>query len=231
LNIDINEFEAHVRSRNGEDGIIKELLFRIGAAERYAVDVGFGGDGASASAHLLLDYDWRGLIVEGDAVRAQAAGDLMRERPVAVHQEPITAENIAAIFASHHVPLSPDLLSIAIDGNDYWVWKALAGYRPRVVVIDYNAAYQPPERWVMEYDPGHTWKGDTHRGASLASLTILGRELGYALLGTASGGARAFFIRRDLRTEAGFPEVRVAAAYRPGAIAYPYAGGASQSAT
>ncbi len=227
MNIDINEFEARVRSRNGEDGIVKEILFRIGAVERYAVEVGFGDGGASTSAHLVLDYDWRGLIVDGDPQCVEAARALVRGRPVAVHHEAVTSENIARIFASYQVPLSPDLVAIAIDGNDYWVWKALVGYRPRVVVVDYNAAYQPPQRWVMKYDPLHIWRGDTHRGASLASIALLGRELGYALIGTDCSGARAFFVRRDLRTQAGFPELTAPEAYRASTISYPYADGES----
>jgi len=213
VNGNINDYDRRVRSQNGEDGIVKELLFRIGAAERFVVEFGVESGVECNAAHWLLDYDWRGLLIEGDPGFAAAARARFAGRPVVVHEAFVTAENIVPIFEQHAVPNAPDILSIDVDGNDYWLWAALASYRPRIVVIEYNAAYEPPRLWVMAYNPAHVWGRDTYYGASLESLAILGNQLGYALLGTDRNGVNAFFVRRDLLAASGFPEVTASRAY------------------
>src|SRR6185437_13950018 len=114
------------------------------------------------------------------ALTATYAG-IHRVRPANAY---VTVENIAELFRANGVPAEPDLLSIDVDGNDYWLWEALEAYRPRVVVMEYNAAHVPPDRWVLPYDPDHRWAGDDVYGASLAALEELGKRKGYALLGT-----------------------------------------------
>jgi hypothetical protein len=90
-----------------------------------------------------------------------------------------------------------DLLSIDIDGNDYWIWEAIGAVRPRVVIIEYNAAYPPPVAFVAEYKADRVWDGGNYHSASLASLEALGRAKGYALVGCNLSGANAFFVRED----------------------------------
>lgn len=91
-----------------------------------------------------------------------------------------------------------DLLSIDLDYNDYWIWKAIETYVPRVVVIEYNATPGPSESQVVEYDPYHRWDGTDHFGASLLALVRLGHLKGYELIGCDSKGVNAFFVRSDL---------------------------------
>src|SRR5207247_8322866 len=50
----------------------------------------------------------------------------------------VTAENINSTLLQNGLRGDIDLLSIDIDGNDYWVWKAIDAIAPRVVVIEYN---------------------------------------------------------------------------------------------
>jgi hypothetical protein len=225
LNRDINAFDARVRSQNGEDGIIKEILFRIGFESRYAAEFGVESGLECNSAHLLLDYDWSGLLIEGNPEFAAAAKRHYSGRRVVVHNAYVDVDNIAAIFRDHAVPRSLDLLSIDVDGNDYWMWKALGWYRPRVVVIEYNATFAPPQRWVMEYNAAHRWRGDTYFGASLSSLAALGMQLGYALLGTDLNGVNAFFIRRDLLALSGFPERDAERAWHRLYVDHPFGSG------
>jgi hypothetical protein len=201
----INEFEHRVTSQNGEDGIIAEIFRRIRTTNRYFVEFGVQ-DGAECNTAQLALAGWSGLLIEGDPVlQARLATRYENNTTVKTVQEFITAENIASVFERNGVPASFDLLSIDIDGNDYWVWRALRDYRPRVVVIEYNAAYPPPRRWVMQYRPDHRWDKSTYYGASLASITALAQDAGYALLGTEVTGVNAFFIREDERRVSGFP--------------------------
>lgn len=106
-------------------------------------------------------------------------------------------ENIESLFGDLGVPETPDLLSIDIDGNDYWVWQAITRFRPRMVVAEYNANYPPDVSWIMKYNAKHAWNGGTHYGASLLALEKLGASKGYALVGCDFTGVNAFFVLKE----------------------------------
>jgi hypothetical protein len=200
----INDYEDRVMSQNGEDGIIAEIFRRIGTTNRFFVEFGVE-DGAQCNTAQLALAGWSGLMIEADPDLHARLVDRWTSFPmVRVARSFITAENIAAIFADNGVPPEFDILSIDIDGNDYWAWRALSRYRPRLVIIEYNAAYAPPSRWVMQYNPNHRWDQTTYYGASLTSLTALADGLGYALIGTDAAGGNAFFLRSDLIKKARF---------------------------
>ena len=90
------------------------------------------------------------------------------------------------------------MLSIDIDGNDYWVWKAIDSYSPRVVVIEHNSVFRSDVEWIMSYNPNNIWNGSSYFGASLKSLEKLGNQKGYRLVGCDFTGVNAFFVRNDL---------------------------------
>ncbi|MGD1067429.1 MAG: hypothetical protein ABR975_11485, partial [Vulcanimicrobiaceae bacterium] len=147
-------FDLRIGSQNGEGGILKELFFRLGQGDRFFVEFGVGDGSECNTAALAGTYHWHGLYIEG----ASSLYEGLRQRyavreDVRCVQAMITAENIAGLFAAAGVPTTFDLLSIDVDGNDWWLWRALRAYRPRVVVVEYNAAYVPPVRWIMQYDP------------------------------------------------------------------------------
>jgi len=190
----INEFEHRVTSQNGEDGIIAEIFRRIRTTNRYFVEFGVQ-DGAECNTAQLALAGWSGLLIEGDPVlQARLATRYENNTTVKTVQEFITAENIASVFERNGVPASFDLLSIDIDGNDYWVWKAIAVRRPRAVVIEYNATMPPPVSRTIPYDPKFRFDETDYFGASLAALARLGREKGYTLVACDSRGINAFFV-------------------------------------
>ena len=115
-----------------------------------------------------------------------------------VRQEFITLDNINQLIQKSGLDRELDLLSIDIDGNDYWIWEAITGIEPRVVVIEYNAVFRPPHKVVQEYNAAHQWRGTNYYGASLKALEELGARKKYALVGCSFSGANAFFIRQDL---------------------------------
>jgi hypothetical protein len=188
-------------SQGDEDGIIDEIFRRIGTTDRSFVEFGVGNGLQNNTAALLL-AGWRGDWLEGSAedvahIEAMFAPQLARGE-LRVRRTFITAENIETLFTEAGVPTEPDLLSIDIDGNDYWVWRAISRYRPRVVVVEYNAKFGRSARCVVPYRPDRVWDGTSHFGASLAALEALGREKGYALVGCGYQGTNAFFVRDDL---------------------------------
>ncbi|MEK7563930.1 MAG: hypothetical protein AAB544_06090, partial [Patescibacteria group bacterium] len=139
--------ERHEYSQNGEDGMIAAIFAMIGTTNKYFVEFGVE-DGIECNTRYLSKHKgWKGLLMDGSHENAT----------LNLHKEFITAENIESLFAKHNVPKEFDLLSIDIDGNDYWVWKAVTHYSPRVVIIEYNACipYEPPV--MIPYAPAFQW--------------------------------------------------------------------------
>ncbi|MBY0493935.1 MAG: hypothetical protein K2Y23_06940 [Cyanobacteria bacterium] len=188
-----------IYSQNDEDGIIQEVLSRVGAASRTFVEIGVGRGNECNSAKLLVE-GWRGIWIERDAVAGAAirrdfetfltAGDLV------LIEAAVTADNVNGLLAPHQL-VELDILSIDIDNNDYWIWKAIEVVKPRVVVIEYNASFPPPMSVVVPYEPERRWTGGNYFGASLEALVRLGAAKGYSIVGCGFAGVNAFFVRDD----------------------------------
>jgi hypothetical protein len=194
-------YGCKIYSQNDEDGILAEIFRRIGMTSRYFVEFG-AGNGLENNTLALLVQGWSGAWIEGDPANCQMIGNVvsnfLNAKRLNAIQAFVTAENIRSLFEQLQVPQEFDLLSIDIDFNDYWIWKALTGYRPRAVVIEYNAGFGPSMEWKVRYSPEQTWDGSRNFGASLKSYELLGREMGYSLVGCNLTGANAFFVREDL---------------------------------
>ena len=186
---ELRSAEHRIYSQNGEDGVLACIFQAIGTSNRFFVEFGaWDGQHWSNTAHLRLAEGWTGLLMDGSPERVNGP----------VRQETVTAENVNALFVRYGVPERFDLLSIDIDGNEYWVWRALRDHRPRVVVIEYNIFFGTDVSKTIAYDPTHAWEKDSYyHGASLAALRKLGREKGYSLLHTDSYGPNAFFVASD----------------------------------
>jgi hypothetical protein len=197
----LNRYEFKVFSQAGEDGIISEIFNRIGTTNKFFVEFGVGNGLENNSAYLLVK-GWQGYWIEGSerfckSIR-QSFKDLIANQQLTLKNTFITAANIEDLFREGNVPTELDLLSIDIDGNDYWVWQAITNYRPRVVILEYNAIYPPESSWVMQYNPSHQWKYNSHMGSSLKALEKLGDQKGYKLVACSFSGVNAFFVREDL---------------------------------
>jgi len=158
-------------SQGREDEILARLFAEIGTTNRYAVEIGArDGMRGSNTCRLRVSHHWTCLLLD------------MNPGAPFVRQAFVTAENVNEVFAGHGVPPEFDLLSIDIDGNDFHVWRALAGYVPRVVVIEYNSTWGSDDSVVIPYRPEHRWDRTNFYGASAAALVKLGREKGYVLV-------------------------------------------------
>jgi len=185
----INLFEQKVYAREGTDGVLKIIFYKIGTINKFCVEFGVGDGSECNTRYLIEKKGWNYLHMDcGDW--AYSCTNIKKEF--------ITAENINSLFRKYNVPKEFDLLSIDIDFNDYWVWKAITGYQPRVIVIEYNASIPPIESKVVRYEPNAVWDGTNYFGASLLALVKLGRTKAYTLVGCDSIGVNAFFVRNDL---------------------------------
>ena len=158
----------------GEEAIFDHIFKNIGTTNKFIVDFGAGSlnRGLSHSRYLIED-GWSGLLMDGNP-----------EKETNIKKEFITSENIISLFDKYDVPIEFDLLSIDIDGNDFWVLKSILNsrYTPRVIINEFNGCLQEGVLQVMKYNPSHIWEGDDYYGASFEAYKHLLNHGGYTLI-------------------------------------------------
>ena len=205
--------EARRWSQNGEDGLIEALLDRVGAPSRWFVEIG-ASDGGENCTRALAESGWSGAWIEADPGRAELARSLGFEH-VEVIEARALRTSVSALLDAHGVPAEPDLLVVDIDGDDRGVLEAVLEHRrPRLLVLEYNAAYPPPASWSLPERAATGWDGTDRFGASLQAL--VDTAVGYDLVLCERSGVNAFFLRHDLTGSIDLP-VSPRAAYRPAA--------------
>jgi hypothetical protein len=192
---------AKVFSQHEEDGLIEEVFRRIGAGPRTFIEFGVETGVQCNTVKLLLE-GWRGLWLEGSSrdvaeIRHSLDGYL-KAGALKVQEAMVTAENVNDLFRQAGFDGEIGILSVDIDFNDYWVWKAIEVVKPRLVVIEYNATLRPPLSLTVPYQPTMRWDGTNYFGASLEALVKLGHAKGYRVVGCNFSGSNAFFVREDL---------------------------------
>ncbi|WP_133646934.1 hypothetical protein [Paraburkholderia flava] len=226
LPIDLSNLAQSLYAQGSEESILSRLLERIAPTSRFCVDIG-ASDGLrnSNTARLLREYGWQGLLIEGSDYRfGKLEAHYGRADGVRLRHERVQPDTVDRLLAEAGVPIDFDLLSIDVDGNDYWIWRGLEAHQPRIVIIEYNPYYTPPERWVMCFNPDHEWDGSTYYGASLESLHHLGKQKGYELVCCDDMGNNAFFVRRDLYPLLGIASNDPSVVFRPAMYKLRYVG-------
>jgi len=207
-------------SQNGEDGVLAAIFDRIGVGPRKFVEFGFGPLQNNALA-FALRHKAAGLYLDGSERNCEVARGMFRLllRPeIDVVCAWLDRDNIDSLIAKHFGGQEIDLLSVDVDGNDYWMWQAITSVDARVVITEYNASFGPERAVTVPYDPAfdrhQKHSSGLYHGLSLAAAARLGNEKGYALIGCDDAGVNAFFVRRDLLRQ-GLSEQPVKTAYRP----------------
>jgi hypothetical protein len=227
----LTPFELRVFSQNGEDGVLAEILRRVGAPARHFVEFGVESGREGNCVYLADVAGWEGLFMEaGEEMFRRLEDKYAAQDGVQTIRARVTARNVEALFAQGGVPEEPDVVSIDVDGQDYWIWEAVERYRPRVMIVEYNSAIDPRRRLVQPDEPDRSWDGTDRYGASLAALESLADRKGYRLVHTDLSAVNAFFVRADLVGHA-FPEpgdvaVRGTPNYYQRGIRHPEARGA-----
>jgi len=189
--IDLKPYEKRVYSQNGEEGVLEKIFELIETTSRYYVEFGepFGDH---CNTRIFRERGWNGLLM----------GLNEENLNINLRKEWITAENVNDLFKHYDVPIEFDLLSVDVDYNDFYIWHKICDvYRPRVVIIEYNATHLPSEDKVVEYDPNGYWDGTNYFGASILAFYKLGRKAGYSLIYAEEMGVNLFFIRDDVVKE------------------------------
>ena len=185
---ELRQFERRVYSQHGEDGIIAEILRRTGI---WGLAVELGSHHLFGNCYLLAEQEWPVLFVDRDFDHLQKLMRKINGASVSYKLVHVSVDNANLV-----IPTDTVFLSIDIDGNDYWIWRALK-CRPAVVVIEFNVYHAPPSCRAIEYEPDFAWDGTSYFGASLSAMERLGKSKGYVLVATDTEQSNAYFVRRD----------------------------------
>lgn len=200
---ELSENEFRVFSQWGEDGIIQFLLRHVEVEKKFFVEFGVEDYTEANTRFLLVNNNWSGLVLDSSAeniarVRGSRAYWMYGLKAVRAF---VTRDNINSLLAEHGAVGEIGLLSIDIDGNDYWVWHAIEVISPAIVVIEYNHRFGPEAAVTVPYDESFDRRRGgrpvIYFGASLRALCLLAGRKGYAFVGCGSSGVNAFFVRRD----------------------------------
>ena len=199
------EYEYQVYSQWGEDGLIQHLIRNVVIEHPIFIEFGVENYTESNTRFLLINNNWSGLVIDGEDRNIQYIKNdpIYWRHNLKAQCAFITAENINALLGANGLDRDIGLLSIDIDGNDYWVWDAITVVSPRIVIVEYNARFGPHRAVSVPYDPAFS-RTEAHYsriyyGASLAALVSLGSRKGYDFVGCNSAGNNAFWVRRDVR--------------------------------
>ena len=198
-------------SQTDEDGILLFLLSVVGTSTKRSVEI-CAGDGIECNtANLIINHGWHGLLVDGDEGLVARGRQFYARSPSTAVFPPafvhswVTRENINRLLDEHGFVEEIDVLSIDLDGIDYWIWDAIEVARPRVVVVEYQDILGPSRSWTVPYSDDFSSAGSPRTrgmpnfaGASLPAFVKLGRRKDYRLVGINRYGYNAFFIRNDL---------------------------------
>lgn len=202
-NTPINEAEFSVFSQTGEDGIIQFILAHTPNVPKSFIEFGVGTYIEANTRFLLKNNYWRGLLLEAEEsfVRYIKTDKICWSYDLTVVQSFITIDNINQLIGDAGFSGDIGLLSVDIDGNDYWIWDKIDVVNPTIVICEYNAAYGSELAVTIPYkeDFARTQAhySDLYYGVSLPALCHLADKKGYELVACNRMRHNAFFIKKD----------------------------------
>lgn len=200
----LDEVAFQVFSQRGEDGVLQYLIDKIEIPHKLFIEFGVEDYTEANTRFLLINNNWKGLVMDGSRrnIRFIKSDFIYWKYDITAHQQFITAENINELIGQFTSCEDIGLLSIDIDGNDYWVWEAIDAIWPRIVVCEYNSAFGDTAKVSVPYDKNFVSSkahySRLYYGCSLAALCHLAEQKGYDFVGTTAAGVNAFFVRKDV---------------------------------
>lgn len=200
----LERHEFRVYSHAGEDGIIQFLIDSVAVPSRTFVEFGVEDYREANTRFLLMSNHWKGLVLDGDpeSIRRLQAEPLCSITGLAAHSAFVTRENVNDVLADAGMTGELGILSIDVDGNDYWIFDAVDIVKPAIAIVEYNHRFGPSRSVTIPYDPTFVrrrWDSSwLYSGASLKALVGAASRKGMSFVGCNSFGNNAFFVRSDL---------------------------------
>jgi len=201
----LQDAEFKVFSQYGEDGILQYLIHETGLTREEQVFIEFGvQDYLESNTRFLLQGDhWRGLIIDGskeymDSVRRS---DIYWRNDLTAVDAWIDRDNINELIGDAGFHGDIGILSVDIDGNDYWIWEKIEVVNPVIVIAEWNSVFGSKHAvsipYARDFDRATAHYSCLYWGASMRAFEELGARKGYALVGSNRVGNNIFFVRCD----------------------------------
>jgi len=200
----LRDAEFKVFSQWGEDGILQFLTRELAIDSRSFIEFGVEDFFESNCRFLLMKDHWQGFVIDGSPRNIQRLEEsyFYWRYPLQAQAAFITKENVASLLDESGFGKRVGILSVDVDGVDYYLLEALSEWHASIVVVEYNALFGRHAKVTVPYDPGfkrsEAHPSNVYYGASLGAFEHLLESRGYALVGVNSMGSNAFFVRREL---------------------------------
>lgn len=206
-NTKLPDLNLKVFSQWNEDGIIQYLLTKVPIENDVFVEFGVQDYSESNTRFLLVNNNWRGLVIDSNAdyIKCIKDREIYWKYELKAIRAFITKDNINNLIQLNGITGDIGLLSIDVDGNDYWIWEAIKIISPRIVICEYNSVFGNKEPITIPYNENFyrtkAHYSNLYFGASLKALCLLGEKKGYIFVGSNNAGSNAFFVRKDVSKE------------------------------
>jgi hypothetical protein len=200
----LTDTEFRCFSQNGEDGILLYIFSILGTTNKRVVEIGAGDGIECNSANLIINHGWYGLLLDCDEQNISRGKEFYAKCQDTFAAPPtqvaswVTTENVNSLIADNGFAGDVDLLSLDIDGMDYWIWQAIRCISPRVIILEFNPVWGPDRAVSIPYQADYRidyGRRPYYAGASLSAFVKLGREKGYRLVGAQRLGFNSLFVR------------------------------------
>tara|TARA_B100000579_G_scaffold38824_1_gene27129 strand:- start:266 stop:1189 length:924 start_codon:yes stop_codon:yes gene_type:complete len=203
----IEDIEFKIFSQFGDDGIIQFLIDKLEIDYEYQNFIEFGVEDYSEAntKFLLLNNNWSGLILDSSNENIENIKKkiFFWKFELEAIKSFITKENINSIITNSNINRKKiGILSIDIDGNDYWVWKEINVIDPLIVIVEYNSTFGFEKKisipYKQDFERSKAHHSNLYWGASIEALKFLAKQKGYKFLTTNSAGNNAYFIKENI---------------------------------
>ncbi len=191
-------------SQWGEDGIIQHLTRTVDIKNKTFIEFGVEDFFESNCRFLMMKDDWRGFVIDGsreNIAKLKKSNFYWKHHLDAVDAF-ITKDNINALLAKSGFDADLGILSVDLDGNDYYVLEAIENFRPRILICEYNPIFGATRKISVPYSTNFQRTAahfsNLYWGASLGAMTHIADIKGYALVGTNNASTNAFYVRKEL---------------------------------
>jgi len=203
--LQLSDTGFRVFSEFEEDGILLYIFAALGVSHRTFIDIGSGDCITSNCANFAVNFGWHGLFIDGNPANLSRGREYYAANldtylyPPAFVQGFVQRENINELISKNGFAGEVDLISIDIDGNDYWIWEALTVAEPRVVIIETHIEFGM-NSIVVPYNKDYSYPGihPDYHGASPVAMEKLARKKGYRLVGANNYGFNTIYVKNGI---------------------------------
>ena len=194
-----DKYRKDIRSQNGEDGVTLEILKRLKINNGWFCELGAWDGKFLSNTYFLISKGWKGIYIEGDKTKySELVRNVKKFKdkiyPVCAYITTKGENSLDNILANTPLPYDFEILSIDIDGDDYFVWESLNNYKPKIVIIEVNSGYLPNIKITSTKN---------NKGTSFFSTVLLGKNKGYLPV---YHTGNIFFVRKDYINNLGLTE-------------------------